>query len=84
MARLPRLTAPGFPHHLIQRGNNRQPIFVDEADCVRFLDDLAALAPLHGLAKHAMTEVDDDGELFLGAAAVANAVAFFKDALGHE
>ena len=32
MARLPRLTLPGYPHHLIQRGNNRQPIFADRAD----------------------------------------------------
>lgn len=32
MARLPRLSIPGYPHHLIQRGNNRQPIFIDEAD----------------------------------------------------
>jgi putative transposase len=27
MARLPRLTVPGYPHHIIQRGNNRQAIF---------------------------------------------------------
>ena len=53
MARLPRLTAPGLPHHLIQRGNNRQAIFVDEADCARYLDDLAGLAGAHGLAIHA-------------------------------
>lgn len=32
MARLPRLTVPGYPHHLIQRGNNRQAIFVETAD----------------------------------------------------
>ena len=32
MARLPRLTVPGYPHHLIQRGNNRQPIFASPAD----------------------------------------------------
>lgn len=53
MARLPRLTAPGLPHHLIQRGNNRQAIFVDEFDCLRFLNDLAELAEIHGLAVHA-------------------------------
>ena len=39
MARLPRLTVPGYPHHLIQRGNNRQPIFGGEAD-YRFLLEL--------------------------------------------
>jgi len=32
MARLPRLTIPGYPHHIIQRGNNRQPIFGGTAD----------------------------------------------------
>ena len=32
MARLPRLTVPGYPHHLIQRGNNRQAIFATNAD----------------------------------------------------
>jgi len=32
MARLPRLTVPGYPHHIIQRGNNRQAIFSDAKD----------------------------------------------------
>jgi putative transposase len=32
MARLPRLTVPGYPHHIIQRGNNRQAIFSGAAD----------------------------------------------------
>ena len=32
MARLPRYFVPGVPLHLIQRGNNRQVIFADDAD----------------------------------------------------
>ncbi len=32
MARLARLTIPGYPHHIIQRGNNRQAIFSSSAD----------------------------------------------------
>lgn len=32
MARLPRLTVPGYPHHIIQRGNNRQAIFATRED----------------------------------------------------
>ncbi|GIX47454.1 MAG: transposase [Candidatus Tectimicrobiota bacterium] len=32
MARQPRLVLPGYPHHVIQRGNNRQRIFFTEAD----------------------------------------------------
>ena len=37
MARHPRLVIPQQPHHLIQRGNNRQAIFIDEADYAFFL-----------------------------------------------
>ncbi len=32
MARLPRLTIPGQPHYVVQRGNNLQAIFVDGQD----------------------------------------------------
>jgi putative transposase len=32
MARLPRFVLPGYPQHVIQRGNNRQPILQDEED----------------------------------------------------
>lgn len=32
MARLPRLTLSGYPHHVIQRGNNRQAIFASVSD----------------------------------------------------
>ncbi|MCX8005676.1 MAG: transposase, partial [Burkholderiaceae bacterium] len=27
MARLPRVAAAGYPHHVIQRGIDRQPVF---------------------------------------------------------
>ena len=37
MARLPRLTLAGYPHHVIQRGNNRQPIFATTADYLHLL-----------------------------------------------
>ena len=38
MARLPRLTVSGYPHHVILRGNNRQDIFLSAADYQRMLD----------------------------------------------
>lgn len=37
MARLPRLVIPDQPHHVIQRGNDRQLIFRDEEDYAAFL-----------------------------------------------
>ncbi|MBA4215408.1 MAG: transposase [Polaromonas sp.] len=53
MARLPRLTVPGYPHHVIQRGNNRQPIFASDSDRQRLLALLAEYAVEFGVAIHA-------------------------------
>jgi len=41
MARRPRLAVPALPHHIIQRGNNRQPIFFSDSDYRFFLACLA-------------------------------------------
>ncbi len=40
MARPPRLSLPTYPHHVIQRGNNRQPIFLAPKDYQVFLECL--------------------------------------------
>ena len=53
MARLPRLTLPGYPHHVIQRGNNRQPIFSSSADYERLLSLLFENAKKFDVAIHA-------------------------------
>ena len=53
MARLPRLTLPGYPHHIIQRGNNRQPIFASTADYQVLLNLLDENARKFEVAIHA-------------------------------
>jgi len=53
MARLPRLTLPGYPHHVIQRGNNRQAIFATPADYRLLLDLLEENAKKFGVSVHA-------------------------------
>ena len=53
MARLPRYVIPGQPQHIIQRGNNRQPIFAAETDYPFFRDALVEAAAKYGLAIHA-------------------------------
>lgn len=52
MARLPRLTLPGYPHHVIQRGNNRQIIFAGSADYQTLLDLLFDNAKKFEVAIH--------------------------------
>jgi putative transposase len=53
MARLPRLTVPGYPHHVIQRGNNRQAIFAADEDYRRLHELLEEHARAAAVAVHA-------------------------------
>ena len=52
MARLPRLTVPGYPHHIIQRGNNRQTTFHDDEDRRTLLGLLDESARKNKVALH--------------------------------
>jgi len=52
MARQPRLTVPGYAHHIIQRGNNRQAIFTTSADYELLLDLLHEHAARQQVAIH--------------------------------
>jgi REP element-mobilizing transposase RayT len=40
MTRFPRFDLPGVPQHIVQRGNNRLPCFLDDADRQRYLQCL--------------------------------------------
>ena len=53
MARLPRLTVAGYPHHIIQRGNNRQAIFATPEDYRTLLEMLDEHARKSQVAVHA-------------------------------
>ncbi|HBH40152.1 MAG TPA: transposase [Curvibacter sp.] len=65
MARLPRLSVPGYPHHVIQRGNNRQAIFMDQADRQQMLDLLELQARQDEVAIHAYVLMDNHFHLLL-------------------
>ena len=65
MARLPRLSVPGYPHHVIQRGNNRQPIFQTDADHRRMLELVEENARQFEVAVHAYVLMDNHFHLLL-------------------
>jgi putative transposase len=65
MARLPRLTLAGYPHHIILRGNNRQAIFMDMADFQRMLALLQAHATEQGVQVHAYVLMSNHLHLLL-------------------
>ena len=53
MARLPRYFVQDQPQHIIQRGNNREPIFAADTDYRFYLDCLEDAATRHQLKIHA-------------------------------
>lgn len=53
MARLPRYFLPDQPQHVIQRGNNRSPVFLVDADHRFFLASLDAASMKYGCRIHA-------------------------------
>ena len=53
MARLPRLYFPGCAQHVIQRGNNREACFYNEADYKAYLSFLKEAATKYQVAIHA-------------------------------
>ena len=53
MPRRARLSVPGIPWHIIQRGNNRSACFFAEQDYRRYLDTLEEQADRYGCAIHA-------------------------------
>ncbi len=50
MARLARVVAAGFPHHITQRGNRRQEVFFGDEDYQAYIDLLATWCSHYGVA----------------------------------
>ena len=53
MSRQPRIVLPGQPHHVIQRGNNREVIFASEDDYLFYLEKLELACKRFGCDLHA-------------------------------
>ena len=83
MARLPRLTLAGYPHHIIQRGNNRQMIFADTQDFETMLALLAENAQKFAVAVHAYVLMDNHFHL-LATPATAEALPLMMQAVGRS
>jgi len=83
MARLPRLTLAQQLHHVIQRGNNRQPIVVDTADRERLVALWAEHAPRFGVALHAYVLMDNHFHLLV-TPSTAEGLPQFMQAVGRS
>jgi putative transposase len=82
MARLPRLTLAGYPHHIIQRGNNRQAIFTTPADYRFMLDLLAESAKKFDVSVHAYVLMSNHFHLLV-TPQTAEGLPKMMQAVGH-
>ena len=83
MARQPRLTLAAYPHHIIQRGNNRQVIFMDVADRQFFLDLLDVHSKQFGVAIHSYVLMDNHVHV-LATPSTAEALPGMMQAVGRR
>jgi putative transposase len=65
MARLPRFVLPGFPQHVIQRGNNRQQILFEEEDYWFLWEKIGAAADKFDCRIHAYVLMPNHFHLLL-------------------
>lgn len=83
MPRKPRFFVPGVPVHVVQRGNNRQPVFFDDNDYAVYLAWLAEAAAAHGCQVHAYVLMTNHIHL-LATPAEARSVSATLQALGRR
>jgi len=65
MVRLARVVAPGIPHHVIQRGNRRQPVFFSDEDRIAYLAFLKECGKKFGLEFWAYCLMDNHVHLIV-------------------
>lgn len=65
MARQPRIDLPDIPQHIVQRGNNRLPCFLDDADRTRYRQLLREALVGSGCQLHAYVLMDNHVHLLV-------------------
>jgi len=83
MARLPRFDFPGIPQHIVQRGNNRLPCFLDDGDRLRYLQLLREALSHTGCLLHAYVLMDNHVHLLI-TPPTSGAIALLMQKLGRQ
>lgn len=83
MARQPRLDLPGIPQHIVQRGNNRLPCFLDEVDRAHYLTLLREALLSTECTMHAYVLMDNHVHLLVSPAC-RGAVSRLMQKLGRQ
>ena len=67
MPRRARVIVPGMPHHIVQRGHNREVVFVEGRDYEYYLENLAEWKLALGLQVYSYCLMTNHVHLIIGA-----------------
>ncbi|MGO1068695.1 transposase [Lysobacter sp. CA199] len=83
MPRSPRFDLPSVPQHVVQRGHDRLPCFVEEDDYVRYLQELDEASRKYGCQVHAYVLMTNHVHLLM-TPAEAGAISRMMQVLGRR
>lgn len=84
MSRRARVVLPRYPHHIVQRGHNRQVIFAEPKDYARYLDTLREFKEEHGVAVYAFCLMTNHVHLLLAPREPAGIGKLMKRLAGRQ
>lgn len=84
MPRMGRTILPGYPHHIVQRGHNRQVVFAERADYERYLETLSEFKVIYGAKVYAYCLMTNHVHLLVMPEDAAGLSALMKRLAGRQ
>ena len=84
MPRIARVVLPGYAHHVIQRGHNRQVVFAESRDFAYYLETLAAFKNDYAVKVYAYCLMTNHVHLLLAPQASEGLAQLMKRVAGRQ
>lgn len=84
MPRIGRVVLPGYPHHIIQRGHNRQVVFAETRDFAHYLGTLAEFKAVYGVKVYSYCLMTNHVHLLVAPQALSGLAQLMKRLAGRQ
>ena len=84
MPRIGRAILQYYPHHVVQRGHNRQVVFVETGDYERYLETLAQFKDVYGVKVYAFCLMTNHVHLLVAPEEIAGLGQLMKRLAGRQ
>lgn len=75
---------PAYPHHVVQRGHNRQIVFAEREDYERYLETLSGFKVVYGVKVYAYYLMTNHVHLLVAPEDIAGLGALMKRLAGRK